>query len=82
MATPNSQYFLFICLFIYLEGFERIENCSACCGLSAAMSVFLPVHRYNQVNALQVACSTDARDCRTLTSTWYSQWMAKPHENM
>ncbi|XP_063053492.1 aminopeptidase N [Engraulis encrasicolus] len=37
--------------------------------------------QYNQVNALEVACSTGVDDCQNVTSGWYSQWMAQPNNN-
>ncbi|KAL2093494.1 hypothetical protein ACEWY4_010806 [Coilia grayii] len=38
--------------------------------------------QYNQVNALRVACSTGVDDCQKVTSAWYTEWMAQPHNNM
>uniref|UniRef100_A0A8C1Q8Z1 Aminopeptidase n=1 Tax=Cyprinus carpio TaxID=7962 RepID=A0A8C1Q8Z1_CYPCA len=37
--------------------------------------------RYNQVNALRVACSTGLEACTTLVKTWFQQWMENPNVN-
>ncbi|KAI9532064.1 hypothetical protein NQZ68_035401 [Dissostichus eleginoides] len=31
--------------------------------------------RYNQVNAISMACRTGLEECTTLTKTWFKQWM-------
>uniref|UniRef100_A0A8C1EE15 Aminopeptidase n=1 Tax=Cyprinus carpio carpio TaxID=630221 RepID=A0A8C1EE15_CYPCA len=41
----------------------------------------LCICRYNQVNALRVACSTGLEACTTLVKTWFQQWMENPNVN-
>lgn len=43
--------------------------------------LYLPTLRYNQVNAIRMACSTGKTECQNLTKGWYSQWMADPVNN-
>ncbi|KAK6318401.1 hypothetical protein J4Q44_G00116920 [Coregonus suidteri] len=38
--------------------------------------------KYNQVNAIRMACSTGLVECQNLTKGWYSQWMADPDNNL
>ncbi|KAM8895416.1 aminopeptidase N-like isoform 1-T3 [Spinachia spinachia] len=37
--------------------------------------------QYNQINAIQMACSMGVQSCRELIKSWYSQWMENPHHN-
>uniref|UniRef100_A0A8C4DWI7 Aminopeptidase n=1 Tax=Dicentrarchus labrax TaxID=13489 RepID=A0A8C4DWI7_DICLA len=39
-------------------------------------------HRYNQVNAIRMACSTGVTECQNLTNTWFEQWMDSPQRNL
>lgn len=42
------------------------------------MLLLLPVFpssRYNQVNAISLACRTGLEECQNLTKTWFNQWM-------
>lgn len=41
----------------------------------------LPICRYNQVNALRVACSTGLKNCTDLVNGWFQQWMNNPDVN-
>uniref|UniRef100_A0A8C7N569 Aminopeptidase n=1 Tax=Oncorhynchus kisutch TaxID=8019 RepID=A0A8C7N569_ONCKI len=38
--------------------------------------------RYNQVNAIRMACSSGLVECQNLTKSWYSQWKADPDNNL
>lgn len=49
-----------------------------CCHLCHALSF---AGRYNQENAIRMACHTGLAECRNLTSTWFSQWMDDPQHN-
>uniref|UniRef100_A0A672KUI2 Aminopeptidase n=1 Tax=Sinocyclocheilus grahami TaxID=75366 RepID=A0A672KUI2_SINGR len=42
----------------------------------------LCICRYNQINALRVACSTGNEDCKTLITGWFEQLMANPNVNL
>lgn len=35
--------------------------------------IFVP--RYNQVNAISLACRTGLKECQDLASKWFSEWM-------
>ncbi|XP_072515876.1 aminopeptidase N-like [Salminus brasiliensis] len=37
--------------------------------------------RYNQVNAVSLACTTGLKDCADLAKRWYHQWMKNPDRN-
>uniref|UniRef100_A0A8D0B229 Aminopeptidase n=1 Tax=Sander lucioperca TaxID=283035 RepID=A0A8D0B229_SANLU len=37
--------------------------------------------RYNQINAIGIACSMGVDGCRELIKSWYRQWMESPHHN-
>ncbi|KAG7473230.1 hypothetical protein MATL_G00093480 [Megalops atlanticus] len=37
--------------------------------------------RYNQVNAIRMACSSGVKSCLDLTTGWYKQWMQNPANN-
>lgn len=39
------------------------------------------VYRYNQVNAITMACKTGVKGCSELTRMWYRQWMKNPGSN-
>lgn len=39
--------------------------------------VFVP--RYNQVNALSLACRTGLKECQDLVSGWFRDWMVTGH---
>jgi len=51
--------------------------------LSSLYSLYscLCICRYNQVNALRVACSTGLENCTTLVKDWFQQWMENPNNN-
>ncbi|CAN9506819.1 unnamed protein product [Ophioblennius macclurei] len=38
--------------------------------------------KYNQINAIQIACSAGVEGCRELIKSWYKQWMDNPGHNM
>lgn len=38
--------------------------------------------RYNQVNAISLACSAGVPGCKELTAGWFRAWMRNPAENM
>lgn len=38
--------------------------------------------RYNQVNAIRMACSAGVSGCRELTTTWFREWMDHPQNNL
>lgn len=38
--------------------------------------------RYNQVNAIRMACRTGIIECLNLTNTWFKQWMDFPEHNL
>ncbi|KAG7468182.1 hypothetical protein MATL_G00140110 [Megalops atlanticus] len=42
---------------------------------------FSHAFRYNQVNAIWLACSTGVEGCQNLTTSWYRQWMQDPANN-
>uniref|UniRef100_A0A3Q3ESM7 Aminopeptidase n=1 Tax=Labrus bergylta TaxID=56723 RepID=A0A3Q3ESM7_9LABR len=37
--------------------------------------------KYNQINAIEIACSTNVEGCRELIKGWYRQWMENPQHN-
>ncbi|KAM7423677.1 hypothetical protein PAMA_000167 [Pampus argenteus] len=37
--------------------------------------------QYNQINAINVACSMGVMACRELAKSWFKQWMENPHNN-
>ncbi|KAM3609680.1 uncharacterized protein V6R79_018407 [Siganus canaliculatus] len=37
--------------------------------------------KYNQVNAIQMACKTGVDECLNLTTTWFKEWMSSPQHN-
>ncbi|XP_076012190.1 aminopeptidase N-like isoform X2 [Genypterus blacodes] len=37
--------------------------------------------KYNQMNAIGVACGMGVEECRALTKRWFRQWMANPGHN-
>uniref|UniRef100_A0A3Q3ESU4 Aminopeptidase n=1 Tax=Labrus bergylta TaxID=56723 RepID=A0A3Q3ESU4_9LABR len=37
--------------------------------------------QYNQINAIEIACSTNVEGCRELIKGWYRQWMENPQHN-
>lgn len=39
------------------------------------------MEQYNEVNAINTACSSDLPECRELVSEFYRQWMAQPDKN-
>uniref|UniRef100_A0A8D0AU66 Aminopeptidase n=1 Tax=Sander lucioperca TaxID=283035 RepID=A0A8D0AU66_SANLU len=41
----------------------------------------IPLPRYNQINAIGIACSMGVDGCRELIKSWYRQWMESPHHN-
>ncbi|KAM9352585.1 aminopeptidase N-like [Symphorus nematophorus] len=38
--------------------------------------------KYNQVNAVRMACKTGVTECQNLTNTWFKQWMDSPQHNL
>uniref|UniRef100_A0A672FEL9 Aminopeptidase n=1 Tax=Salarias fasciatus TaxID=181472 RepID=A0A672FEL9_SALFA len=38
--------------------------------------------RYNQINAIWIACSVGVEGCRELISSWFRQWMDNPGRNL
>ncbi|MEQ2264561.1 hypothetical protein XENORESO_012548, partial [Xenotaenia resolanae] len=44
-------------------------------------SQFLSLSRYNQINAISLACSTGVEGCRELASGWFKEWMNNPAVN-
>lgn len=58
----------------------RIWCCHAVVPFSCIFSI-IPLHRYNQINAIAVACSMGVQGCRELIKSWYSKWMENPHHN-
>lgn len=40
-----------------------------------------PFRRYNQINAIGIACSMGVEGCKELIKSWYRQWMDNPHHN-
>lgn len=40
------------------------------------------VYRYNQINAISMACKTGVKGCLELTRMWYRQWMKDPDSNL
>lgn len=49
-------------------------------GLSLCLAV-VSLCRYNQINALSIACSNGLEDCLTLTTGWFRQLMDNPADN-
>ncbi|RVE74836.1 hypothetical protein OJAV_G00026210 [Oryzias javanicus] len=37
--------------------------------------------QYNQINAIETACSVGVKECRELIKGWYRQWMENPSHN-
>lgn len=37
--------------------------------------------RYNQINAIGIACNMGVESCRDLMKSWYRQWMENPGHN-
>ena len=44
--------------------------------------MFVFSRRYNQVNAIRMACKTGVTECQNLTNTWFKQWMDNPQQNL
>lgn len=38
-------------------------------------------YRYNEVNALRMACSSGVEECNTLVKKWFEEWMMNPSIN-
>ena len=43
--------------------------------------IYLFLLRYNQVNAISMACSTGVEGCKELVTGWFKQWMANETNN-
>lgn len=41
----------------------------------------MSLSRYNQVNAISMACSTGVEGCNNLTTSWFKEWMENPSIN-
>lgn len=50
--------------------------------IRALVRVLISSCRYNQVNAIRMACSTGVTQCQTLTTVWFKQWMDNPQHNL
>ena len=37
--------------------------------------------RYNQINAIGMACHVGVESCRELIKRWYRKWMENPNHN-
>lgn len=71
------QYLILIVIFT--TSLTHIGHCYAI----AFFPVFLNISllRYNQINAIGLACSMGVEGCRELIKSWYRQWMENPHHN-
>ena len=56
---------------------------STCVVVPGSLSDPLPcaLCRYNQVNAISLACSTGVEGCKELVTGWFRQWMNDPTRN-
>lgn len=45
------------------------------------MCLFMPLCRYNQVNAISLACRSGVEGCQELTTGWFREWMRNPSNN-
>lgn len=39
------------------------------------LSSVLPPFRYNQINAISLACRTGLKECQDLAVGWFKEWM-------
>ena len=49
----------------------------------AILQVFFTISllRYNEINAIRMACSMGVKGCRELIQRWYGEWMENPQLN-
>lgn len=65
-------------VFCSLSLFLSLDSCVVSDLLMVA--VFF-LSRYNQVNAISLACSAGVEGCKELTSGWFKEWMNNPAVN-
>lgn len=56
-------------------------NHSLCWALYHIIYHVMSLSRYNQVNAISLACSTGVEGCKELTTGWFKEWMSDPAHN-
>uniref|UniRef100_A0A671KT52 Aminopeptidase n=1 Tax=Sinocyclocheilus anshuiensis TaxID=1608454 RepID=A0A671KT52_9TELE len=68
-AIRNLEYFFLM--------FDRTEVYGP-----LQVSLFTYYKKYNQINAVSMACKTGVKGCSELTRMWYRQWMKNPGSNL
>lgn len=50
-------------------------------GVGLGMLPACPLGRYNEVNAINTACSNGLEECKRLVTRLFQQWMDNPQSN-
>uniref|UniRef100_A0A672T0K2 Aminopeptidase n=1 Tax=Sinocyclocheilus grahami TaxID=75366 RepID=A0A672T0K2_SINGR len=78
-AVRNLEYFFL--MFDRTEVYGPLQGIYGKGKLKYCMVCVTSVYRYNQINAVSMACKTGVKGCSELTRMWYRQWMKNPDTN-